>query len=83
MGWNDVKICNTGYLTEGCTDEIRFYFVHSYFVRVQDEADSMMKCRYGIEFDAAVNHENIYGTQFHPEKSHKFGMQLLRNFAAL
>ena len=83
MGWNDVTISNSGYLTEGYTDEIRFYFVHSYFVRVRDGADSMMKCRYGIEFDAAINHENIYGTQFHPEKSHKFGMQLLRNFAAL
>ena len=83
MGWNEVKVSNSTPLTKGFDNEARFYFVHSYFVRVKNETDSMMKCRYGIEFDAAVNQENIYGTQFHPEKNHKFGMQLLRNFAEL
>lgn len=83
MGWNDVTISNPGPLTQGFPDEIRFYFVHSYFVRTANEADSMMKCNYGLEFDAAVQHENIFGAQFHPEKSHKFGMQFLRNFASV
>ncbi|MGA2406160.1 MAG: imidazole glycerol phosphate synthase subunit HisH [Bacteroidales bacterium] len=83
MGWNEVTISNPGLLTKGYHDEIRFYFVHSYFVRVDNESDSMMKCDYGLEFDAALQHENIFGAQFHPEKSHRFGMLFLKNFASL
>lgn len=83
MGWNEVNISNSGPLTQGYQDEIRFYFVHSYFINVDNELDSMMKCNYGIDFDAAVQHENIFGAQFHPEKSHRFGMQFLRNFASV
>lgn len=83
MGWNEVIIRNPGPLTKGYEDNIRFYFVHSYFVQVDDESNSMMRCNYGIEFDAAVQFKNIFGTQFHPEKSHKFGMQFLKNFALL
>jgi imidazole glycerol-phosphate synthase subunit HisH len=83
MGWNDVLICNKNQLTEGFADETRFYFVHSYFVRVENESYSLMKCNYGLDFDAAVCKENIYGAQFHPEKSHKFGMQLFKNFAEI
>lgn len=83
MGWNDVKISNPDPLTNGFQDEIRFYFVHSYFAKADNEADSMMKCDYGISFDAAVHHRNIYGAQFHPEKSHRFGMQFLKNFVAI
>jgi imidazole glycerol-phosphate synthase subunit HisH len=83
MGWNEVKISNASPLTSGYQDEIRFYFVHSFFVRVDNESTSLMKCNYGIDFDAAVQEGNIAGAQFHPEKSHKFGMQFLRNFASL
>jgi len=83
MGWNDITINNHNSLTKGFNGEIRFYFVHSYFVKVENPAHSMMKCNYGLEFDAAVHKNNIYGAQFHPEKSHKFGMQFLRNFAAV
>ncbi len=83
MGWNDVTIVNESRLTRGFEKEARFYFVHSYFVQVDDNAHSMMKCSYGLDFDAAVHKENIYGAQFHPEKSHKFGMQLFKNFAEL
>lgn len=83
MGWNEVNISYPGLLTQGYQDELRFYFVHSYFVRVDNESDSVMKCNYGIDFDASVQHENIFGAQFHPEKSHRFGMQFLRNFADL
>ncbi len=83
MGWNDVTISHESKLTEGYSDEMRFYFVHSYFVKVENQAESMIKCNYGIDFDAAVHKENIYGAQFHPEKSHKFGMQFLINFDSL
>ena len=83
MGWNDVTLTARNSLTKGFDEEIRFYFVHSYFVRVENQAHSMMKCNYGVEFDAAVHKDNIYGAQFHPEKSHKFGMQFLRNFAEI
>lgn len=83
MGWNVVVPTRESALTRGLPEESRFYFVHSYFVRVDDEQDSLLKTTYGITFDAAIQHNNIYGAQFHPEKSHKFGMQLLKNFAAL
>jgi len=83
MGWNVVKVENPSKLTEGFTDEMRFYFVHSYFVKTADPKDSMLKCNYGIDFDAAVHHENVYGAQFHPEKSHKFGMKFFEDFGKL
>ena len=83
MGWNLVRPSNLSPLTAGLPDEPRFYFVHSYRVCVDDETDSILKCHYGIDFDAAIQHDNIFGAQFHPEKSHKFGMQFLENFAKL
>lgn len=83
MGWNKVLIEKNCKLTNGFTDEFRFYFVHSYFVKVRHNEDSILKCNYGISFDAAICKQNIYGAQFHPEKSHKYGMQLLKNFASL
>jgi glutamine amidotransferase len=83
MGWNTVKISNKSILTQGFEDleEIRFYFVHSYFVKVNNEKNSILKTVYGIEFDSAIQKDNIFGAQFHPEKSHKFGMKLFENFA--
>lgn len=83
MGWNLVAPSLPNPLTAGLPEEARFYFVHSYYVQVDDERDSVLKAHYGLTFDAAVAHGNIYGAQFHPEKSHKFGMQLLANFASL
>lgn len=83
MGWNVVQPATPSLLTQNLPVESRFYFVHSYHVRVDEEHKSILKCQYGVSFDAAVQKENIYGAQFHPEKSHRFGMQLLRNFAAL
>jgi glutamine amidotransferase len=65
----------------GYTEEIRFYFVHSYHMHCDRQNDVAAQVEYGNRVTAAVAHGNIYGTQFHPEKSHKFGMQLLRNFA--
>lgn len=83
MGWNLVTPTRKSPLTTDLPAESRFYFVHSYCVHVDDPADSILKANYGIEFDAAIQYGNIYGAQFHPEKSHKFGMQLLANFARL
>lgn len=83
MGWNLVTKHQESQLTEGFIGEYRFYFVHSYYVRVKNESNSILKTTYGIEFDSAIQHNNIYGAQFHPEKSHKFGMKLLANFAKI
>ena len=83
MGWNVVTPSQESELTKGLEEDSRFYFVHSYCVHVDNEEDSILKTDYGIKFDAAIQKDNIYGCQFHPEKSHKFGMQLLKNFASL
>lgn len=83
IGWNDVAVVNENRLTWGFGEEIRFYFVHSYFVHVENPSHSIMKCNYGLDFDAAVSKDNIFGAQFHTEKSHKFGMQFLKNFVSI
>lgn len=83
MGWNYVQIVNTSPLANNLGPDSKFYFVHSYHVSVDHESNSIMKCTYGTTFDAAIQKENIFGAQFHPEKSHRFGMQLLKNFAEL
>ena len=83
MGWNDVQISKQTALTGDYSDEIRFYFVHSYFVIAEDRNHSMMRTKHGVEFDSGIAKENIFGVQFHPEKSHKFGMQLFKNFAEI
>lgn len=83
MGWNLVRPSRAHVLTEGLPQDPRFYFVHSYCVQVDDPADSLLRAHYGIDFDAAIGHGNIVGAQFHPEKSHRFGMKLLANFASM
>jgi glutamine amidotransferase len=83
MGWNEVISKRTSPLTDGFEPHSRFYFVHSYHVVAQDPADVVMTSFYGYEFHSVIQHGNIYGAQFHPEKSHKFGMKLLSNFSAL
>ena len=85
MGWNIVNKSNVSLLTNGFEefDETRFYFVHSYFVKVENEKNSILKTSYGVEFDSAIQKDNIYGAQFHPEKSHKFGMKFFENFARI
>lgn len=82
MGWNEVRGINSSPLTMDLVDEARFYFVHSYYVKADNQEDVLMKTHYGLEFDSVItNGSNIFGAQFHPEKSHKFGMQLFNNFA--
>lgn len=83
MGWNVVQPTRCSVLTRNLPADSRFYFVHSYFVRVDDPADSVLRTSHGVTFDAAIEHHNILGAQFHPEKSHRFGMQILDNFAAI
>lgn len=82
MGWCHVKK-SAGYhsVLEALSDEARFYFVHSYYLAPANIADVVLTASYGIEFAAAVGHANITGVQFHPEKSHRFGKQLLAQFA--
>lgn len=80
MGWNVVNPHKSSLLLSGAYPEERFYFVHSYFVRCTNRADVLLTARHGSEFDAAFESDNIMGVQFHPEKSHKFGMRLLHNF---
>ncbi len=81
MGWNTITIKKDSKLLIDLPSESRFYFVHSYHIECEDKNDIMCNSNYGYEFTCAIEKENIIGVQFHPEKSHKFGMQLLQNFA--
>ena len=81
MGWNTLQICRSHPLFTDLDVENRFYFVHSYYVDCADAPMVLARTHYGYDFASAVVKENIVGVQFHPEKSHKFGMKLLRNFA--
>lgn len=81
MGWNTVKVCKNTNLFDGIEKEPRFYFVHSYHVVCANEKDVLTKSAHGYEFVSAFVKDNITGVQFHPEKSHKFGMIFLRNWA--
>lgn len=82
MGWNYVAITDAhDPLVHSLTEKQRYYFVHSYHAKCENPQDALMLCDYGYSFAAAVRHGNVWGTQFHPEKSHRFGMALLKNFA--
>lgn len=80
MGWNVAKIFKENRLSNV---QQKYYFVHSYYVDLKNKNDCIMKTSYGIEFDSGISVNNIYGVQFHPEKSHKNGMQILKNFALI
>jgi imidazole glycerol-phosphate synthase subunit HisH len=82
MGWDYIKVKKQNPLID-VNARHRFYFVHSYYVKCNDPNDVVAKCDYGTEFTCMVNHDNIYGAQFHPEKSLKFGMELLSNFSKI
>jgi len=83
MGWNTVKITRKSHLFDDMYPEPRFYFVHSYHVRCNREEDILTKTFYGYDFVSSILRGNIAGVQFHPEKSHKFGMKLMSNFVSL
>lgn len=80
MGWNNVNINKNVILTENLNDNSRFYFVHSYYVKTKNSKNILMTTNYNLEFASGIFNKNIYGVQFHPEKSHKFGKELLKNF---
>ena len=81
MGWNTVEPVRGDPLFESVVPEHGYYFLHSYYVACRDASDSLAVTDYGARFTSAVRRDNIYGVQFHPEKSHQNGVQLLRNFA--
>ena len=83
MGWNTVRGIPKAPLLAGYQKEPRFYFVHSYHVVCRSKRDILAETYHGYDFVSAFAKENIYGVQFHPEKSHKFGLQLFKNFLAL
>lgn len=83
MGWNTVKVMKPNPLINNDDPDTRFYFVHSYYVKCHQPEDILLTTNYGIEFTSGLQHGNIWGVQFHPEKSHKFGMRLLTNFLAI
>lgn len=83
MGWNLINIEKQNGLSKNLYDENRFYFVHSFCVKCNDEKDKLFCTNYGLNFVSGFSKDNIYGVQFHPEKSHKFGKRLLENFCKL
>jgi len=83
MGWNYIKPAKNSKLLDGLDEKSRFYFVHSYHMQPNNAEDALCYSHYGYDFASAVASKNIFGVQFHPEKSHKFGMQLLKNFTEI
>ena len=83
MGWNDVEPVRTDGLLRDLGNDARFYFLHSYYFAPNDPADVLATTVYGERFACAVQRGNVHGAQFHPEKSHGWGIQLLKNFAGL
>lgn len=80
MGWNFIKLTKKSRLFEDMHPDPRFYFVHSYYFKVSNPVDELTRTIYETEFTSSVEKDNVLGVQFHPEKSHKFGMKLLKNF---
>ena len=80
VGWNNVRIVSQSPLTTNSEAGDRFYFTHSYYMECEDRSDICAVTEYGKEFPSIVARGNIMGTQFHPEKSHKYGMAMLNSF---
>jgi len=81
IGWNNTKLINKNKLSLDLTDRDYFYFVHSYHMVCNDPRDVWMRSSYESDFVSAINKGNIFGTQFHPEKSHSAGLKILKSFA--
>ncbi len=83
MGWNRVKLVYQHPLGQGLEDGARFYFVHSYYFDCECEGNVLFRTSYGHDFASGVQQGKVMGVQFHPEKSHRFGLQLIKNFVEL
>lgn len=83
MGWNDVTPVQGNRLFKDLEQDAKFYFLHSYYIDCNINDDIAATTHYGFNFACAVQHRNIYGVQFHPEKSHHYGQQLLKNFGEI
>jgi glutamine amidotransferase len=80
IGWNSVRILNKNLITEKINNESNFYFVNSYSLKIVNSNELIASTNYGIDFPSIINKKNIFGTQFHPEKSSNAGIQILKNF---
>ena len=80
IGWNRIKLKKTSVLMKSVEDLSEFYFAHSYYLKVKDRSDLLNETEYSISFPSAVERNNIFGVQYHPEKSHRTGVQVLKNF---
>jgi glutamine amidotransferase len=80
LGWNSIIAAHESKLFDGIDFQTGFYFIHSYYFECINPSDILTTTEYGDTFTSTVNHNNIFGTQYHPEKSHKNGIQLLNNF---
>ena len=80
MGWNGIRLARSSPLLDGVTERTEFYFVHAYHLVCRDSGDVLCDTDYGYPFTSVVQRENVYGVQFHPEKSHEAGEALLRTF---
>jgi len=81
MGWNSASVNKNSLLFKNVSEEFLYYFVHSYHINCNDEEDILTTTKYEYEFTSSIQKNNIYGTQFHPEKSHDWGELLYKNFA--
>ena len=83
MGWNSVSVMHNSKLTEILDEQSKFYFVHSFYADVDDSKNILLQTRYGHTFTSGIRSKNIYGLQFHPEKSHNHGMNIMKSFASI
>jgi glutamine amidotransferase len=83
MGWNTLTEMKEDQILFNVKKDERFYFSHGYFMQCENQNNSIAKTKYEFSFDAIIKDKNLYGVQFHPEKSHKQGIQILRNFAQI
>lgn len=84
MGWNKLNINQSALISSENNDQLsEYYFLHSYYFDAKDKSTVNATSEYGFKFDAVINHENIYGVQFHPEKSHEYGEKILKNFSTI
>jgi glutamine amidotransferase len=83
VGWNQINVTRPNKIIQKRDEGQRFYFTHSYYGKCIDSNDIIATTNYGLNFVSAINRQNVYGVQFHPEKSHRFGMELIENFIQL